>query len=640
MARRHQRRWFRLASMDKLAKELKTLINDSDNRKPKPFDTQAEVVKVDGDTAWVHIPGGVESTPVKLTTNAKKGDIVQVRIANGSGWLVGNVTAPPTDDTKANKAISLSDEAFKEARRARSAADSAEAEAIRAAEAANEATSAAAIADSKATAASTAAATAEANAQTAITNAATAQSAAESASNAASIADGKAVAAGQAAATAQSAAESAASAASVADGKAVAAGQAASAAQSSAQTANTAANNALTGLGVVESVIDTVNWFAEHKKLTTDTTVDSDKTYYIYDSSTGSLIKAVPTGTENPSALGWYELTDEISNYIASHVAQTDDGLFVINVAGGWKVCVSSGGGVYTPGVFIIDPNGDISQATTTSGITFNSDKPFYIGDEDASIIFDGDGHITVAGSGVSFGSKSLSSVLSELNSSIKTVEYGKGSSSTSHSDITSWSTDTPIWEDGKYIWMRTTTNGLTYTYTCIQGAKGATGDQGPIGATGEQGPKGATGQQGPKGDTGATGQQGPKGDTGATGPKGDTGATGQQGPQGDTGQQGPKGDTGPQGATGQQGPRGATGDTGPEAVVNIEISNINWTANTATLTAVLRVNGVIKNASSPDISSISYTWIKGTTTISGATTSSISITDLNAVYYCTITWT
>lgn len=38
---------------------------------------------------------------------------------------------------------------------------------------------------------------------------------------------------------------------------------------------------------------------------------------------------------------------------------------------------------------------------------------------------------------------------------------------------------------------MRTTTNGQTYTYTCIQGAEG---QPGPIGPQGEQGPQGLTG--------------------------------------------------------------------------------------------------------------------------------------------------
>ena len=245
-----------------------------------------------------------------------------------------------------------------------------------------------------------------------------------------------------------------------------------------AERATGYANNALAGLGTLESVIDTVDWFATHKKASTDATVNPNKTYYIYDSVTGTLSKVEPEGTENPSQEGWYELDEAITNYVASHIAQTDDGLYVVGLANGWKILISSGGGNYTPGIYIIDPTGGISQATTANGITFDNSKPFYIGDDNASIIFDGNGHISINGNGITIGSnKTLTQVLAELGASIKTVEYGIGSSQSSHSDITTWSTDTPQWTSGSYVWMRTTTNGLNYTYTCIQGAKGDAGD-------------------------------------------------------------------------------------------------------------------------------------------------------------------
>jgi len=41
---------------------------------------------------------------------------------------------------------------------------------------------------------------------------------------------------------------------------------------------------------------------------------------------------------------------------------------------------------------------------------------------------------------------------------------------------------------------MRTSTNGLTYTYTCIQGAEGPQGPQGEVGPQGEQGDPGIDG--------------------------------------------------------------------------------------------------------------------------------------------------
>lgn len=74
--------------------------------KTQGYDTQAEVRRVEGGTAWVHIPGGVDETPVKLTIDAKAGDNVQVRVSGGKAFLVGNATAPPTDNTVANEANS------------------------------------------------------------------------------------------------------------------------------------------------------------------------------------------------------------------------------------------------------------------------------------------------------------------------------------------------------------------------------------------------------------------------------------------------------------------------------------------------------------------------------------------------------
>lgn len=92
------------AKMDRIVKSMTKVLKTAD-KSPSPYDTQAEVVRVDGDTAWVHIAGGVDETPVKMTINAKAGDTVQVRVAGGDAWLTGNGTAPPTDDTRAEVAV-------------------------------------------------------------------------------------------------------------------------------------------------------------------------------------------------------------------------------------------------------------------------------------------------------------------------------------------------------------------------------------------------------------------------------------------------------------------------------------------------------------------------------------------------------
>lgn len=69
--------------------------------KTTPYDTQAVVRRVEGKTAWVHIPGGVEETPVRIAVDVKAGDSVMVRVSGGKAWIVGNETTPPSNDKAA-----------------------------------------------------------------------------------------------------------------------------------------------------------------------------------------------------------------------------------------------------------------------------------------------------------------------------------------------------------------------------------------------------------------------------------------------------------------------------------------------------------------------------------------------------------
>lgn len=94
-----------MSRFDRTIKSFSGAIKNSNQRKTSPFDATAEVLRVEGNTAWVHIPGGVDETPVRLTVNAKAGDTVQVRVGGGRAWITGNATAPPTDDTKAEQAV-------------------------------------------------------------------------------------------------------------------------------------------------------------------------------------------------------------------------------------------------------------------------------------------------------------------------------------------------------------------------------------------------------------------------------------------------------------------------------------------------------------------------------------------------------
>ena len=92
-----------MAGLDNLIKELKTALTASTEKKTSSYNTDAVVRRIEGNTAWVHIPGGVDETPVQLTVNAKVGDTVKVTVGGGRAWIDGNSSAPPTDDTVAEK---------------------------------------------------------------------------------------------------------------------------------------------------------------------------------------------------------------------------------------------------------------------------------------------------------------------------------------------------------------------------------------------------------------------------------------------------------------------------------------------------------------------------------------------------------
>lgn len=91
--------------------ELLDAINTITQSKERSCDTPATVLRVEGDTAWVHIDGGADETPVQKTINCSEGETVQVRISNGSAFLVGNASAPPTDDKTANVAHFVAEQA-------------------------------------------------------------------------------------------------------------------------------------------------------------------------------------------------------------------------------------------------------------------------------------------------------------------------------------------------------------------------------------------------------------------------------------------------------------------------------------------------------------------------------------------------
>lgn len=110
--------------MKRIIKEFKDALTTKTGT--SAYDTTATVIRVQGSTLWVHIPGGVDETPVKKTVDAKEGDTIQVRVGGGSAWATGNASAPPTDDTTAVQAHEVATDAKQKATDAEDKASNAE----------------------------------------------------------------------------------------------------------------------------------------------------------------------------------------------------------------------------------------------------------------------------------------------------------------------------------------------------------------------------------------------------------------------------------------------------------------------------------------------------------------------------------
>jgi len=109
--------------VEKLIKELTKILYELRKPKTEAYDTKAIVRRIDGNTAWVHIDGGVDETPVELTINAGVGDTVLIRASGGRAWISGNVTSPPTDDTTANIAKKVALQASEDSQEAKEYAE-------------------------------------------------------------------------------------------------------------------------------------------------------------------------------------------------------------------------------------------------------------------------------------------------------------------------------------------------------------------------------------------------------------------------------------------------------------------------------------------------------------------------------------
>lgn len=352
---------------EKTIKALKDAIQYSDKKGTQPYDTTATVVRIEDGIAWVHLDGGVQETPARMTINANVGDEVQVRIGGGNAWLVGNATAPPTDDTKASHAIQTANDAHFSARVAREKAEEAIYDAERARTSADEAETLARSAEQSASQAQTSAT----NAQTSANNAQrSADNAQTSANNAQTSADNAQISANNALQSATQAETHAQEA------------------LTQAQNATEYATSALISLSTVEDVVGVLNWITAHgtMTLTTDTAIDPTHVYFVVDSSgdyvVGGTHYSLVTDPQVSELSTYYQLSidESLQNYVATHVAVTSEGLWLIPDSGGNKVLIATGAGTSYPvaGTYIIGKvNGvdTVFARFTQSGATMSAEN-------------------------------------------------------------------------------------------------------------------------------------------------------------------------------------------------------------------------------------------------------------------------
>ena len=205
----------------------------------------------------------------------------------------------------------------------------------------------------------------------ALSQAGAAKAAADNAQSSASVAAEAAGKAQLSAGTAQAMADSASDAAQAARDSADSAQESADDAQASASNASEYAARALGNLSTVESVTETLNWITAHgtMTLTTDTALDPTHVYFVQDNNgdytVGGTKYAVVTEPDVADIATYYELSinQSLNNYVATHLAVTSEGLWLIPEDGvtpttsSKKILIAVGGAdhVYkTAGTYII----------------------------------------------------------------------------------------------------------------------------------------------------------------------------------------------------------------------------------------------------------------------------------------------
>lgn len=462
--------------IDKLASELQKAITDGNKGKKQGYDTTAEVVRVDGDTVWVRIPGGYDETPVTRTNNANLGDEVLVRVAGGRAWLLGNKTDPSVGGVELNIVGEVADKAVESAGKAQIAAEDAHAFAGQAYRYALEAEQDAISANNSANSALTQLGVVED--VVGVLNWISTHATTYKASTDTQVVAGKMY--------------------FTKSGDVY------------TPVASPTGNPSENGYYEIDTIDEAVsNYVSSHLALTNaGLWVINDNNSYkvllasdgmkVYDAS-GNLVSTFGESISFSSTRTQYIGGEDAYIVFNASNGEMSIGGQKLNLSGNVTISGTTKSltqvlqdmqseidGSIETWYYAVDPTTSNLPASswttqaqkenhlrdlyfnTTNGHSFrwayenNEFKWVQIADEDAAAAL-----------------RAAQAAQQTADNAIKYVEYAVGTSSTS-APSTGWSTSSPVWEEGKYVWMRQSKDGVAYTYTCIQGAKGATGGTGP----------------------------------------------------------------------------------------------------------------------------------------------------------------
>lgn len=304
------------------------LVNELTSSPASTNNTYSAVVsRVDNEgTTWVNLAGSDIETPTATTSSeVEVGDAVNVEWRNNRLYISGNITNPSAGVVRVIEVETAT-------RQAKTAAETALQDASVAHEAASRAEASAVSAEASATLAS------------------------ESASEALG-----------SAAQAQESADEAMASALEANGR--------------ASEASVYASSALTQLSVVQDVVGVLDLLTKNGdyQATLDTEVVGGKWYFTR-SGTGTpadpYVYTVVSDLDpdaNPSTEGWYELVgidESIRNYVSSHIAVDDQGLWLQTDGTDTKVLLSATEGVVLYGTSgtVIGKYGDVAQIGDSAG--------------------------------------------------------------------------------------------------------------------------------------------------------------------------------------------------------------------------------------------------------------------------------